>query len=262
MAMIPSDTSAMLRSSRVTVLVKALPQRSAKHGETVCCAGVTANGEFKRLYPVRFRHLKEGSAFKRWDWIDFKYARPPHDSRRESCRVFEDSIIVNKPLPLAERASFLNPLVLPSVKVAMERNDSLALIRPLNPRFTHKLKTLPQLEEERESYRRAASQGSLFDSDLAALEPSPFEFKFKFRDADAYHEYTNGDWEAHAMFYNARQRGMSEQETLEWMDHTFNVEYPQRGMLFAIGNQAKRRHVWQLLGVLRVSEILQGTLML
>ena len=33
-----------------------------------------------------------------------------------------------------------------------------------------------------------------------------------------------------------------------------HVEYPKRGMLFAVGNQAKRPQVWQLLGVLRVDD--------
>jgi hypothetical protein len=242
--------------------VKALPQRSAKHGETVCCAGVTSAGEFKRLYPVRFRHLKESSSFSRWDTVEFKYGRPPHDRRRESCRIYEESIVVGRQMPMAERTRFLNPLVLPSVKAAEDRGDSLALIRPLDPRFSYKRKTAAQLYEERESYRLAASQKSFFDEDLAALEPTPFEFKFKFRDADAPHEYTNGDWEAHAMFYNARKRGQPEQEVLEWMDHRFNVEYPERGMLFAVGNQAKRPHIWQLLGVLRVDETTQTALAL
>jgi hypothetical protein len=82
----------------------ALPQRSAKHGETVCCAGVTVNGQFKRLYPIRFRHLKEDTSFKRWDWIDFKLVRPSHDTRRESCRVFEDSIAIGGPLPKADNS--------------------------------------------------------------------------------------------------------------------------------------------------------------
>lgn len=49
------------KSSRVSILVKALPQRSANHGETVCCAGVTAHGEFKnaecKTVLVRFGDL-------------------------------------------------------------------------------------------------------------------------------------------------------------------------------------------------------------
>jgi hypothetical protein len=159
------------QSCSVIILVKAFPQRSSKHGETVCCAGVTVNRQFKRLYPIRFRHLK--TSFKRWNWVEFKYVKPTHDTRRESCRVFEDSIVVGGQLPKAERASFLNPLIMPSVKSAEERGDSLALVRPIDPRFTYKRKTPSQLAEERESYRQAAAQGSLFDDELAALEPSP-----------------------------------------------------------------------------------------
>ena len=172
------------QSCRVTILVKALPQRSAKHGETVCCAGVTANGEWKRLYPIRFRHLREDSSFKRWDSVEFKHVNPPRDNRKESCRVFEDTIVVGKRLAPNKRAGFLNPLVLPSVKAAEARGDSLALIRPIDARFSYKLKSAAHLKEERESYKLAAAQGSLLDDDLAALEPSPYEFKFKFKDAD------------------------------------------------------------------------------
>ena len=60
------------------------------------------------------------------------------------------------------------------------------------------------------------------------------------------------------MFFNSRRRGMSKQEVVDWMDETFNVRYPKQGMLFAVGNQAKRPQVWQLLGVLRVDEFRSG----
>jgi hypothetical protein len=238
---------------RVTILVKALPQPSKTHGETVCCAGLTAHGEWKRLFPVRFRHLRGDSSFGRWDWVSFRHTKPTHDNRRESCRVYEDSLVVVGKLPKPERAAFLRPLVLPSIKAAIDRGQSLALIRPKSTRFIYKRKSSAEIAKEREAFKKAASQTSLFDSELAALEPSPFEFRFKFKD-DAHHDFENGDWEAYAMFYNGTNRGMSEQEALDWMDDVFNVRYPKQGMLFAVGNQAKRPHVWQLLGVLKVDD--------
>ena len=45
--------------NRVVVLVKALPQR----GKGYARAGVTADGHWKQLFPVRFRHL-QGNSFK------------------------------------------------------------------------------------------------------------------------------------------------------------------------------------------------------
>ncbi|HMS94453.1 MAG TPA: hypothetical protein PKA03_04420 [Tabrizicola sp.] len=246
--------SVTLQSCRVSILVKALPQRSTAHGETVCCAGVTAQGEFKRLFPIRFRHLADEAAFKRWDWVDFKFLTPKHDRRAESCRVMEDSIHVNGSMPTKDRSPFLSRLVSPSVKAAAARNQSLALIRPRKTEFYFKKKRLDELEQERRTYAEAARQDSFFDERLKALEPSPYEFRFKFEDEDGLHNYANGDWEAHAMYFNGVRREGSEQTALDWMSRTFNDEYPRKGMLFCVGNMAKRPQTWQLLGVLRVND--------
>jgi hypothetical protein len=63
------------------------------------------------------------------------------------------------------------------------------------------------------------------------------------------------------MFWRESRR-TSEAKALEWMDHVFNEDYPKQGMAFAIGNQAKRPHTWQLLGVIRLDELDQGDLLL
>lgn len=240
---------------RVTILVKALPQPSKKYGETVCCAGVTADGQWRRLYPVRFRHLAGDAAFKRWDTVTFRHRPPVHDKRAESCSVEEDSISVVGSMPPRERSQQLDSLILSSVAEAARRGQSLALIRPRDTRFFYKTKSADELTEEREAYARAARQGLLLDKELDALEPTPYTFKFEFKDGDGPHTYTNGDWEAHAMFYNGLRRGKTRGEVLDWMDNTFNVEFPSKGMVFAVGNQAKRPQVWQLLGVIRLDEL-------
>ena len=70
----PTTQTAMsftLQSSTIIILVKALPQPSKQHGETVCCAGVTAQGQWKRLFPVRYRHLGGDSSFGRWTGASF-----------------------------------------------------------------------------------------------------------------------------------------------------------------------------------------------
>lgn len=249
----------MPQSSRVIVLVKALPQPSKRYGETVCCAGVTVDRTWKRLFPIRFRHLKGESSFNRWDWIKFDYRHPTTDNRVESCHVYEESIVVDGKLPKAERARLLNPMIVGSARDAMKQGHSLGLIRPQNARFIAKRKSAKKVEEEREAFRRAAAQLSMFDDKLAKLEPSPFEFRFKFEDTSGAHDYENGDWEAHAMYW--RESNLkSEAETIQWMEYVFNEEYPKRGMVFAIGNQAKRRQTWQLLGVIRLDELYQADL--
>ena len=249
------------QSSRVIVLVKALPQPSKRYGETVCCAGVTADGKWKRLFPVRFRHLKGENSFERWDWVKFDYRAPTADRRAESCHVYEESIVVDGKLAANERARLLDPLIVGSAKHAVELGQSLCLIRPRNTRFIATRKSPIEIEKEREAFRLAARQTSRFDKELAELEPSPYKFRFKFEDDSGKHDYQNGDWEAHAMFWRERNR-TSEAEALSWMDQTFNENYPRRGMAFALGNQAKRPQTWQLLGVIRLDELAQAELAL
>jgi hypothetical protein len=253
--------SGTVNSCRVVVLVKALPQPSKAYGETVCCAGVTADRQWKRLFPIRFRHLTGDGSFSRWDWVRFDYRRPTRDPRKESCHIHEETIAIDgKPLTEKERVRLLTPMIVASSDAATARGDSLAIIRPKNTRFHYKPKKQTQIQKERDAYKRAASQTSMFDKDLAELDPSTYEFRFTFEDRSGKHDYQCGDWETHAMFWRWK-RHKGETEALELMAGTFNDEYPQKGIVFAIGNQAKRPHIWQLLGVIRLGESDQGELL-
>jgi hypothetical protein len=141
----------------------------------------------------------------------------------------------------------------------MQLGRSLTLIQPRNTRFIAKRKSAAHLAEEREAYKQAAQQTSIFDKELAELEPSPFDFRFQFEDASGPHNYQNGDWETHVTFWRWRA-SYGEANALERMAGLFNDEYPKRGMVFALGNQAKRPQTWQLLGVIRLDKTLQGDL--
>jgi len=191
--------------------------------------------------------------------VKFAYRSPTRDKRTESCHVYEDSIVIEGRLPRDERARLLTPLIAGSAKEAMEHGKSLTLIRPRNTRFIAKRKSAADLLEEREAYKLAAQQTSIFDKELAELEPSPFDFRFQFEDQDGRHDYQNGDWETHAMFWRWRAE-YGEAGALDRMRAVYDEEYPRKGMAFALGNQAKRPQTWQLLGVLRLDEIIQGDL--
>ncbi len=174
--------------------------------------------------------------------------------------MHEESIHVVDHMPRSKRSRFLSPFISPSISEAANRGSSLSLLHPIRPKFIIKSKSSQRIEKEREAYKRAASQLTMFDKELAAIEPSPHDFRFQFEDADGRHDFANADWEVHAMYWNGLKRGQSEAETLDWISTTFNEDYPKKGMLFAVGNQAKRPQTWQLLGVLRVDYDTQGTL--
>jgi hypothetical protein len=250
----------MLHRSRALILVKALPQPSKKHKETVCCAGVTVDGAWKRLYPIRFRQLGEGSTFRRWDWVDFEYELPPQDKRRESCKVFEDRIRVSGQMKQGERARFLNPLIMPSINEAAARGMSLALIRPQRTSFHFKRKSADRIAKEREHFAAVERQTSFLDADLKALEPTPYDFRFRFEDGGRRRQFMCGDWEVHTTFRRRRDEFGGDEAALKWMDEKFNHEYPRKGMAFAVGNVAARPQTWMLLGIIRLDELTQGEL--
>lgn len=233
--------------------MKALPHAGKRHGETVCCAGVTPQGEWRRQYPVHFRTLKD--KFSRWDWIEYDWISPKGDDRRkESRRVQENTIKVCGKISSEERVTFLNRIVQHSTKAAAEAGMSLALIRPTQPRFYWKEKRKPDLDREKHAYQFAARQLSLLDKELNALEPCKYEFKFDYRSSDgSTHSATCDDWETTAMFNNfSRQYG--EQPALSKMSHVFNESYPNKGMVFAMGTHSRFPKIWLLVGVLRLDQ--------
>ena len=259
---IDSNGSKRRGRERVLVLVKALPHVGQRHGETVCCAGVTADGNWRRQYPIHFRRLKE--QFKRWQWIEYDWIAPGSDDRRkESRQVQEDTIQIRDMMPAGKRASFLQPLTTSSTQEAAARGMSLTLIRPKNVRFKWKAKTSEQIAQERRAYEDAARQRSLLDpdADLMALNPCPYAFHFDWADGDGkLHKATCDDWETAATFYR-RQQTMGTDDALASMETTFGKDYPSKGMAFAMGTHSRREDQWLLVGVLRLDTVDQMSLL-
>lgn len=245
-------------TERVVVLVKALPQPSKRYGETVCCAGLTSDGSWRRLYPVRFRHLEE-SAFDRWQWISYRWEWPRDDKRQESRRIHENSIHPERLMPCRERARLIAKVERLSTTDARNRGESLCILKSQNSRFYWRKKTLTAIRKEKESYEIAARQLSLLDRELQAYQPAPYEFKFKITDQDGGHDFSCQDWETHAAFWKLSGR-YGEEKALQHLTRIYNEEYPRKGFRFALGTVKKRPEQWLLLGVLRVDDEPQADL--
>ncbi len=251
----------MVSKSRVTILVKASPQPSKSYQETVCCAGLDPNGNWKRLFPVRFRQLKDEQAFRRWSIVDFSYSHPPHDTRAESCKVHEESIEISGFVSDREkRASLVNPVVLASEVEAASKGHSLTAIRPTQVTFKYRRRSETEIEEARKAFEKQARQASMFDKDLDLIDPCPYDFKMSFVDGDGKRrEKTCADWETQAAFFNLR-RSYGEEGALSHLSETYCTRYVETGIVLALGNIASRPHVWQLLGIFSLPE--QGQLSL
>ena len=117
-----------------------------------------------------------------------------------------------------------------------------------------------EIEEERQAYKEAANQHSLFDEDLAQLEPCPYAFIFDYEDeAGKSHTSTSDDWETAAMYRNFANK-YGERETIAIMKKTFEEDYPAKGMAFAMGTHSRYPEVWLLVGVIRLDIVKQMSL--
>jgi hypothetical protein len=157
-------------------------------------------------------------------------------------------------MPPGKRATFLEPILTRSTAEAAAKGMSLTVVRPAAVRFRWKAKTFEQIADERRAYEDAARQKSFLDPDvdLIALDPCPYAFHFDWTDANGKaHKATCDDWETAATFYR-RQQKMSVSEALASIETTFGKEYPQKGMVFAMGTHSRRPDQWLLVGVLRL----------
>ena len=239
--------------------MKALPHRSSNYFETVCCAGVGRDRRWRRLYPVPFRVLEDWQKFGRWNWVTYSFTSPAHDGRVESQKVVPETIAVGPKLNEPERHRIACDLTRESVDEAAARGETLTLIRPTDVRFSWVRKTDQALSEEREKHAALVRQVSFLDRPAKPLEPCPFEFAFKWQSPTGKtHEHTCDDWETSTTFFRRRQSD-GEAAALQSMKHTFEVDYPTKGMRFALGTHSRRKNQWLLVGVLRVDEDRQGS---
>lgn len=69
---------------KILVTVKAYPEKSKTHGNTVCTIGLTEEGEWIRLYPIPY----ETYIFKeinKYDWIEVECAKAGEKLSRKDC---------------------------------------------------------------------------------------------------------------------------------------------------------------------------------
>ncbi len=249
----------MIQKDRCVIIVKAQPHRSSKYFETVCAAGVGADGTWRRQYPVPFRILNDPQKFGRWQWIKYEFIKSDGDSRRESQKVIPESIEIDGTLKPSERSGLLAPLIRSDFAEANNAGESLTLIRPVEMDFTWNKKTESELADERQKHATLASQLSLLDNTAKALDPCPYQFFVKWKgDGGKSHRHESDDWESAAAFGRFK-RLYGEEDALNKLREKYE-KYLAAGLALAFSTH-KRRNVtnstsnqWLLVGLIRIDE--------
>ena len=245
---------------RIRVLVKAFPQPSAKHEETVCCAGVCEDtGELLRLFPIRYRRLDAANRFNRYDLVSMTVTKAS-DPRPESYRVDEGSIRLlerGKGLSDQQKVKLWQPFIAPSLTALEDDNKnshrSLGIIRPDPDSLVFKVKPVAEADEDEQEVTNLVyqQQASLLEEPLTPLASPEVHFGYEFRSDGHQHWRTIQDWEVQAAYLAYQRRYRTKEKALEMMTQEYGQNIPTRNLHFIMGTMAKRRWQFILIGLLR-----------
>src|SRR5579871_3847096 len=215
------------KAHEAIIVVKASPQLGARHGETVCTAGITRERQWVRLFPIAFRTLQDAQQFKRWDLVQYAWQPPRDDRRVESRRVEHHSLVVAGSFPKAQRFGLITPMIKESLSDEIAQGRSLAFIRPAIRRLIVEKKPATEIAEEREKFQTAAKQADLFLAPIVPYEPCPYHFKYEYDVKDGRRTGTCQDWETEATFFHWRKQ-YSEQDAIKRMQARWGDELPAK----------------------------------
>jgi hypothetical protein len=246
------------RTLRARILVKAFPQPSKAHEETVCCAGISEDGaELLRLFPIRFRRLPKEHQFDRFDLVAMT-ATKANDPRPESYRVDEASIRLIERDALADEAKvrLWQPFIAPSLKKLHEDNRtikrSLGIIRPDPGSLKFLVKPAKEAaakDRDVAEQVRQAQQSSLLEDPLAPLEKPEFAFSYRYTSAGHKHEHIIHDWEVQEAYRQYKRRYGA--DALDHLTRMYGETIPTRNLHFIMGTMAAHPHTFIVIGLLR-----------
>lgn len=207
--------------NKILITVKTYPTLSKKYAELVCTAGVTETGQWRRLYPVRFRQLYAEQKYQKYQWVEAEIEQSNTDNRPESYKILHDSLkAIGDPLPTksnwaTRREVFLNKIEvyddLTDLIGRAHRNElSIAAFRPKRYlKFIHEsverewnANKLAQLENQKR-------QLHLFDDEetvarqFEVVKKLPYKFSYQFKDSKGKKsKLMIEDWEIGALYWN------------------------------------------------------------
>lgn len=239
--------------------MKAFPQPSQTHEETVCCAGVTEDtGELLRLYPIRFRRLSKEERFERFDLVEMTITKAS-DPRPESYRVAEESIrLVEKGKKLSDESKvrLWAPFIAPSIKSLLADNQkthrSLGIVKPDTGSLKFKIRPASSSEDDDKHIADLVyQQHSLLEEPLTPIARPKNSFTYEYTCAGHKHKHQIHDWEVQAAFNNYTRRYGTEQKALEMLSQEYQQNIPKRNLHFIMGTMKAHPFTFILIGLLR-----------
>lgn len=260
----------MTERLRLLILVKTQPTFSNKYLETVCTAGITENGDWRRIYPIPFRFLEGEEQYQKYQWIECDVELNPRDSRPESRKLsgISGRIITGDKISTKDSWSARRHVIEKSLFYTNKRlmlsgsqNNTLSLctFKPTQiDGFDFEPCEREYTKEEDAAWRVYYQQEKLglFENEKKELprQKMPYKFYYKFTDDDGVPSRLQIlDWELASLYWRYSK---NEEEALEKVRKKYGEEFLSADkelhffMGTRLGDQMKKSpNPWSIIGV-------------
>ncbi|MHA1520168.1 MAG: hypothetical protein ACTSRK_08290 [Promethearchaeota archaeon] len=252
-----------MKPKKILVLVKAYPERSKAHGSSVCTAGITEDGEWIRIYPIRLERFDSNhEVMKKWTWIEANIEKSDERlNRKESYKVDESSIkLVDSSLSSTSKRSesiwaernnillpkYLNTSVFELNSMKTIDRTSIGLIKPKIFEFYLK-KPIEEIEvKEQKLIQRTLHGGKINTPDEIG---NHFAYKFRCSDPQCKgHNMICEDWEIRESFRKWRLQYTDPQELEEKIYDKYQKFMEKRDLYFILGT-TNPYNKWVIIGL-------------
>ena len=181
------------------LMVETYPQPSRKYQNLVCSAGITEDGRWMRLYPVKFELFLGDERIHKYDLLKLKVEKSQSDHRKESykvIRILERSPPKKEP-DWAERERWLAKVgidpTLENLEVRYRKDfTSLGIIKPKEIRDLISEKPVSQ----EDIHISKEIQMNLFNDRVLRVDEIMNKFQYVFScDQNCSHKIMCEDWE-------------------------------------------------------------------
>lgn len=230
---------------KVLITVKTYPNPSKNYIETVCTAGIDEEGNWLRVYPVRFRHRKFSEQYRKWDWVTIEIEKNDKDFRIESYRLvdIDQEIMIDGHID-HENWDYRKELLLKNVYYSMQaliddsydacKNVSIAVFKAKEIKRAF----CDAVEKDWSNDEKAKmSQLDVFvDKEINPLRKLPFAFGLEFIDInDSPSRMRILDWEIGQLYWNCYDKDQNEAEACAKVIEKLNWQYQERDLYLILG---------------------------
>lgn len=222
----------------------------------------------RRLYPVPFRMIEEGSQFKKWQWINVRVEKASKDHRPESHKLYIDTISCSERIDTRKdwvaRREWLEKIPAFNSFEAIEASRqtegvSLALLRPkrIIGLEISKARNADWTDDEKEKLTRQQMHGDLFSEDEARkqvkeLRKVPFDFYYRYicdtSEGEQEQVHKIVDWEAGVLFWRCQQSHGPKWEAP--FRAKLGEELLGKDLMFLMGNQHRFQNQWLIISLI------------